>query len=280
MIGMGLSLTIKDFTRIFRQPKAVFIGLFAQMIFLPILSFIIATTLKLSAPFAVGLVILAVCSSGAISNLITHVAKGDTALSITLTAFSSFISAFTIPVVISAALLHFTANSETFSLPFIDTIGKIVAITIFPISIGMLIKNYFPDFAAHTQKIVRKLSVILYVFIIILIISQNYDIILPGLKQVGLAVCLLNISALLIGFFLGKLFQLSTNQSITIAVETGIQNCALAVVIASTILQQSEMALVPAIYSLPMFASGAWLMLHFGKRDININFNNYTTIKE
>lgn len=280
MIGMGLSLTIKDFARILHYPQAVAIGLFAQMVILPTLGLVIVTVLKLPAPFAVGLILLSVCPGGALSNLITHVAKGDAALSVTLTAFSSFISVLTIPIIISAALFHFMDTTDDFQLPFLATVGKIFAITILPISIGMIIKIYADSFAIRTEKTIRKLSVYFYILIIALIVYENYEIILPGLRKVGSAVCLLNISALLIGFGIARSLRFSLKQSIAISVETGIQNCALAVVIASTILQQADIALVPAIYSLPMFASGGWLMYHFGNREINIHFNNYTTINE
>lgn len=264
MVGMGLSLTVKDFTRILHHPTPVALGLSNQLIGLPILGFIIATILQLPPVFAVGLMILAACPGGALSNLITHVANGDTALSITLTAFSSFISVLTIPLIVSVMLFYFMGTTEQINLPILPTISKIIAITVFPISIGMLLRHYQTSFAQRTEPFIRQLSVVLYVVIVSLIIFNDYEIILPGLRQIGLAVISFNFIALLLGYYSARLFNFNNQQAIAISVETGIQNCALAVVIASTILQRPDIALVPAIYSLPMFFTGGCTMFWFG----------------
>lgn len=265
MIGMGLSLATKDFARILHHPTPVALGLSNQLIGLPILGFFIATVLQLPPVLAVGLMILAACPGGALSNLITHVANGDTALSITLTAFSSFISVLTIPLITSAMLLYFMGTTEQIHLPILPTIGKIIAITIFPISIGMILRHYQAAFAQRTEPFIRRLSIVLYVIIVSLIIVNDYEIILPGLRQIGLAVILFNIAALSLGYYTARLLHFDSRQTIAISVETGIQNCALAVVIASTILQRPDIALVPAIYSLPMFITGGCTMFWFGR---------------
>lgn len=264
MVGMGLSLATQDFTRILHHPTPIALGLTNQLVVLPILAFIIATVLQLTPIFAVGLMILAVCPGGALSNLITHVAKGDTALSVTLTAFSSFISVLTIPLIVSAVLLYFMDTSERIHLPILPTIGKILLITVLPISLGMFLRAYQPQFAQRSQPFIRRLSVMLYVLVVTLIVVNDYEIILPGLRQIGLAVIVFNCTALLVGYYSARWLNFSDQQAVAISVETGIQNCALAVVIASVILQRSDIALVPAIYSLPMFATGAWVMYRFG----------------
>jgi len=177
MLGMGLSLVIADFKRIALYPKATLIGLTNQLILLPIIAFGIVTLLSLPPMVAIGFMLLAACPGGVTSNLITHVSRGDTALSITLTAISSFASVVTIPFIMSSSLLHFLGDAQPIALPVVKTVMQILVITIVPVSIGMTIRHFFPEFAKRMDKPTRIFSSIIFLIILISIIVTNTEII-------------------------------------------------------------------------------------------------------
>ncbi len=268
MLGMGLSLTINDFKNVVNYPKAAMLGLFNQLIILPIMGFLIAIIFKLSPEMAVGLVLVAACPGGATSNLITHVSKGDSALSITLTAISSVITVFSIPLVISFALLYFLNNSDIeVQLPILKTIFQIMGITVIPVGIGMVVKHFNERFAIKMERPVRIASVVILIIVVIGVVAANKANILPYFKTAGLVTILLNISTMLIGFLSAKMFRLNLKQTITITIESGVQSAVLAMVIATTILKQPNMAIPAAVYSLVMLFSGGFMMWYFGKRE-------------
>jgi len=268
MFGMGLTLVIDDFKRVVQYPKAALVGLTNQLILLPIIGFGLAVAFQLSTAMAVGLMIIAACPGGVTSNLITHVSKGDIALSITLTAISSLITVFTIPLIISLALIHFANDVETkIELPILQTILQIMVITIVPVSIGMLIRRYRTTFANRMEKPMRIASTVIFILVMVGIILANKEMILPALKSVGLVTILLNVITMAVGYLAARLFQLNIKQSISIIIESGIQNGTLAIVIATTILKQNDMSVPPALYSLLMFFTGGFLMWWFGRRE-------------
>jgi len=271
MLGMGLSLVIDDFKRIALYPKATFIGLTNQLILLPIIAFGMVSILDLAPMIAIGFMLLAACPGGVTSNLITHVSRGDTALSITLTAISSFISVFTIPLIVSYALVYFMGDAQTIVLPVGKTIAQILAITILPVSIGMLVRHFAPDFAKRMDKPTRIFSTIVFLLIMISIIATNIPELRLHLFDLGGVGLLLNIIMMSLGFFSAKFFKLNLAQNISIAIESGIQNGTLAIVIATTILQQNEMSLPAAIYSLVMFIPGGLMMWYFGRRKTEVS---------
>jgi len=267
MLGMGLSLTINDFRNVVKFPKAAVLGLGNQMLILPIVGFILATLFKLSPEMAVGLMIVAACPGGATSNLITHVAKGDTALSITLTAISSSITVLTIPFIISFALVNFASDSDLeVQLPIIKTIIQIMAITVFPVSIGMAVKHFKQGFAVKMERPVRIASIVIFILVAIGIVAVNKDNIIPYFKASGLVVILLNVITMIIGYTSARLLKLSLKQTITITIESGVQSSVLAMVIAMSILKQPNMAIPAAVYSLVMLFTGGFLMWYYGRR--------------
>jgi bile acid:Na+ symporter, BASS family len=255
MLGMGLSLTLKDFQRVTFYPKAVIIGLVNQLLVLPLIAFSTLLFLPVSPELAVGVMILAACPGGATSNLLTHMAKGDTALSISLTAISSFITVFSIPILVNFSLIHFMGEGEIIQLPVLKTMAQIVVITIIPVSIGMILKNKFPELAKKSEKPVKISSAIFITIIIIGAILNDKDVIIPSFIAVGPVTLLLNVVMLAIAYFSAKLFNASKPQSISISIESGIQNGTLAIAIASSplLLNNPDMAISPAIYSLIMF---------------------------
>ncbi|MEM1122717.1 MAG: bile acid:sodium symporter family protein, partial [Bacteroidota bacterium] len=218
----------------------------------------------------VGFMLLAACPGGTTSNLITHVSRGDTALSITLTAFSSLISVITIPLIVSYSLLHFVGEGQEITLPVLSTITQILAITVFPVSIGMGIRHFFPNFAERMDQPVRTFSSIIFLLILISIVLTNLDILEEYLFAFGGVSLLLNVVTMGLGFATAKYFRLNLPQSISIAIESGIQNSTLAIVIATNILAQNDMSLPAAIYGLMMFLPGGFMMWYFGRRPVDV----------
>jgi len=267
MLGMGMTLITADFTRILKYPKAILLGLTNQLIFLPLIGFMLAIVFDLNPVMAVGLMILATCPGGPTSNLITLICKGNIALSVTLTAFSSMISILTIPFILYFAIDYFgTDTTVLIKLPLGDTIVQIMGITVIPISIGMLVRKYKPNFAKQMEKPMRMASALLFIAVFIAVIAANFTIIGRGMKEVGFVTLLLNLLTMSVGFLTAKLFKLKLKNAISITVESGIQNGTLAFVIATSILNNVEMGIPIGAYAIWMFITGGILMWFWGKR--------------
>ena len=264
MLGMGLGLTVKDFTRILVKPKAVIIGLIAQLIIVPVVGFLLAIFFPVSPELAVGVVILAACPGGPTSNLVTYLVKGDVALSITLTAISSLVTVFTIPPVVNLAMQQFMAESISLQLPFLKTVIQIAVITLIPVSLGMLIHHYAPTLAATIEKKVKWLSLFFLGLIIVGLLLKERANVSSFFLQVGGVTLALNVLTMVLGYSLSVLTGLNGESAKAITVEVGIQNGTLAIVIASTptFLNNPNMAIPAAIYSLLMFVtSGIFAVL-------------------
>lgn len=257
MLGMGLSLVVEDFKRIFFQPKAILIGLCNQIFILPLIAFGLSILFSVKPEIAIGLMILAACPGGPTSNLISHLAKADTALSVTLTAFSSFITILTIPLIINFSLEYFLEQSTLIKLNKIETFLQILFIVIIPISIGMLIRNYKEKFALKMAKPVRIASAILLVVVILGILIKEKDTIFPSFKETGGVVLVLNLVVMVFAYFSAKTFKIANRRALSIAIESGIQNGTLGITVAIVLLKNSAFAIVPAVYGLIMFFTGA-----------------------
>jgi len=266
MLGMGLSLVLGDFKRVFQHPKAAAIGLTNQLIILPLIGYFFATYAGLPPELAVGLMILAACPGGVTSNLISHISKGDTALSISLTAISSIASIVTIPLIINFAIAHFMTDNQIVKPPTKEIVLSIVAITLLPVSIGMFIRKRKEAFALGMDKPVKIFSAVFLFLIIVAAVIKDKQVLIDNFGTVWMAALGLNVTTMLIGFLSAKLLRLSLPQSITISIESGIQNGTLALVIVMTLLENSQMSITPAIYSLLMFGTGGFMMYYFGKR--------------
>lgn len=262
MLGMGLSLVAEDFKRITRDPKAVAVGTICQLLLLPLIGVLITLVVPMQPEIAVGLIVLAVCPGGPSSNLITYLAKGDVALSVTLTALSSIATVFTIPIFTNLALQYFLGQSAAIALPIGQTMLQIFLITLLPTAIGMAIRHQFPDTARRLEKQMSRLAIGLLALIIVLLLVREGSK-LPGfLVQVGIGVVLLNLLATLAGFLVGKLFRLPLAQQICIAIEVGIQNGTLAIAITAGLLNNPDMAVPAAVYSLLMYITGFGSILY------------------
>lgn len=271
MLGMGMTLIPADFTRVVKYPKAVLVGLTNQLVLLPIIAFILAIVFKLEPIMAIGLMALAVAPGGATTNLVTQICRGNIALSVTLTAVCSFVSIITIPFILSFALEYFTDQSGVpIKLPIVQTILQIMVITLIPISIGMWIKKYKPEFSQRMEKPMRMASTIIFAFVFIAVLTANFDLLKTGLRTVGIVTLVLNILTMAIGFITAKAFKLDFKNAITITIESGIQNGTLSFVIVTTILNNLQMGIPIAVYSIWMFITAGILMWKLGGNKIVI----------
>jgi len=266
MLGMGLSLQTTDFKRIFLYPKAIFVGLTNQLIILPLVGLGIALVFPMQPEIAIGIMILAACPGGPTSNLISHLAKADLALSVTLTALSSLITILTIPFIVNFAMEKFLGAGEFIELNVLSTIAQIFIIVVIPIVIGMLVRKFRPLFADKMGKPVRIASgVVLGLIIIGLVVKERANFVVY-FEQAGIATLLLNVITMGVGYFSAKLFGLKSKASRSIAIESGIQNGTLAITIAVVLLENTTFAIAPAVYSLLMFVTGGVLIYWFNKQ--------------
>ena len=256
MIGLGLELTPKDFTRVTKQPKAVLIALFCQLVILVSIAFIICKVLALPPFLAVGLMLLAASPGGSTANLFSYLFKGDIALNITLTAINSVIAAFTLPLIVNFAIQHFMNDGQEISLQF-SKILQVFAIIIIPVGIGMLIRHYAPHFTEKLNKPLRIFAVSFLILIIIGAITKERHQILEYLAQVGLATILFCLCSLLIGYFVPRLLGINSAQARACAFEIGIHNTTLAMTIALTVMASSTVAMPAAVYSIFMYVFAA-----------------------
>ena len=263
MFGMGLSLVKNDFIRLLQHPKAIIVGLVNQIILLPVIAYVLISIFDVGTDIAIGVMILAACPGGPTSNLITYLAKGDTGLSISLTTVNSLITIFTIPFVVDFALTQFLDADEMVRINKLQMVIQIFAIVIIPVSLGMALKRAKPIFADKMNNPVKIASAaVLFLVIIGLVLKKKEDLI-PYLQQAGLTTLALNITTMLIGLATAKIAKLNLAQSITISIESGIQNGTMAIAIASGILMNDNYAIAPAIYSLIMFFTGG-VIIAFG----------------
>jgi BASS family bile acid:Na+ symporter len=265
MFGMGMSLTPADFKRVVLSPRATILGLICQLVALPLLAFALIWLFRLPGDLAVGLMILAACPGGPTSNIITHLSRGDTALSVTLTAVSSVITVFTIPLLVGFAIRHFLDADEAIVLPFLKTVGQLIVVTLIPIALGMWVNRARPVFARRMASTVNVISLIFLALVILAAVLREKDLGQQFLLA-GPAALALNLASMALGLGAAALFRLTRPQGISISIESGIQNGTLALSIALGLLDSSRIAMPAVVYSLLMFASGAIMIFWFGRR--------------
>ena len=266
MMGMGLTLVTNDFKRVLKYPKAVGIGLTNQLILLPIIGFALANIMPLRPEYAVGVMLLVLCPGGTTSNLFTYLAKGDVALSVTMTAIASVITVFTIPIVLSFSLIYFMGSGSTFELPVLKTVLTLVLLTIVPISIGMLIKRYAPNVADRSQVYVSRFGVLFLTFLVLFLGYVQRDILIDAFIATGPVSIILNLSTMALGYYSSKWFGLNLAQRTSITLEVGLQNSTLSIFMALTLLSNYDMSMMPAIYTLVMFLTAGILVRIFSAR--------------
>lgn len=264
MFSMGITLVVDDFKRVAKFPKAFLVGSFLQMVTLPLLAFGLATVWMkyngLEAAYAVGLLIIAACPGGVTSNLMAHMCKGDTALSISLTAIISLVTVITIPVIVNLGLGHFMGAEDSTQLPVAKTVAGIFAITTVPVLIGMLVKNKAPDWSLRNEALIGKLAAIFFVIILVAAIAKDWKLLVSSFSSVGPLTLALNVATLVFGYGVSRLLSLDRKQAVTITFECGLQNGTLAIFIALTLLHNEQMMIPCGVYSILMFITGGALM--------------------
>ncbi len=258
MLGLGLSLTIADFRRVILYPKAVFVGLLCQTLLLPAACYGIAKGFGLPPALAVGLMLLAASPGGPTANLFSHLAKGDVALNITLTATNSILSLFTLPFIVNYSLEAFYGTGKSLPLQF-DKILQVFAIVLIPVSIGMLIQAKKPIASKRLEKPVKIASSIFLALIIVAAILKERAVLADSFREVGLAALAFNLTSLGLGYLVPILVRLPKRQATAIGLEIGIHNGTLAITIASSplLLNNTAMSIPAAIYSLIMYFTAA-----------------------
>lgn len=261
MVTMGMTLSVADFKRLLTDPRAVGLGLVNQLILLPLAGFIVASILPLEAVFAISLMMIAACPGGPMSNLIVHVAEADRALSVTLTAISNSVAFISVPLIVNFAIRYFSDGSDTIALPVLQTMLQIAFLTVVPVIIGMFIRSRNPDFAERTKPLFKRLASGVIFIVVLALVIQNLEMIISNGPVFGPALIVLNALTMGIGYGTARLLKLNVPQSNAIMVETGVQNATLAIVIALTLLNNTEMSIIPALYGLWMLITGfavAW----------------------
>lgn len=258
MLGLGLGLTIADFKRVVEFPRAVVVALVAQMLVLPVVCFAIAKVFGLAPALAVGLMLLAASPGGATANLFSHLAHGDVALNVTLTAVNSVLSLLTLPLIVNFSLNAFMGEGQSIPLQF-SKIAEVFAIVLVPVGIGMIVRSKKPGFADRLDKPVRILSVVFLILIVIGAVMKERANLGGYFREVGIAALVFNLASLSVGYFVPLLARIPHRQATAIGMEIGIHNATLAIAIASSprLLNNSTMAIPPAIYSLIMFVTAA-----------------------
>jgi BASS family bile acid:Na+ symporter len=254
MMGMGLSLTKADFRRVLQYPKAVLLGFLNQIVLLPLIAFGLIQLFEVSNEIAIGVMILSACPGGPTSNLVTHLAKGDTALSVTLTAVNSIVTILTIPVIVNFALGEFSSGEEVAS-PVGAIIGSLIVIIAIPLIIGMAIKNKKPQVAKKMDKPVRIASTVIIVLVIVGIVIKERAQLVERISESFAIVITLNILTMMVGFLTAKMVKLKFKEALTICLESGNQNGTLAIQISSLI--NITLGFPAAVYSLFMYFTAA-----------------------
>lgn len=252
MLGIGLSLSATDFLALKTRPRAVVAGSVMQLVGLPVLGYGVVSLMDLPAVYAVGVMILTFAPGGATSNIISYLCKADTALSVSLTVIASIVTPFTLPLLSYLALTYWLSMETSIEFPVIQTMLKLLIIGLVPVLLGIWIHKKAPAFAFKLQPYIKWSSLLFMLAVVVGIVASNKDTLFGMLAQVGPAVLLLSIVAMIAGGRVGMWCRLSPEQSLTLSIETGIQNAGLALVITGTVLHNSEMSGVVLLYGVLM----------------------------
>tara|TARA_Y100001970_G_scaffold233310_1_gene290787 strand:+ start:4403 stop:5239 length:837 start_codon:yes stop_codon:yes gene_type:complete len=262
MFSLGLGLSISDFTRIFTKPKEFLIGFASQIIILPIVALILVLIWPLTPEIAIGVMILAAAPGGATSNILTSFAKGDVALSISLTAVISILSVITIPLILGISLSLLGTNLANEGISLMDIALKMFLIVTIPVLIGMLLKNILSSF----ESLSKKISTVLFFIVLLGAVLAERENVITYFTQAGLITLILNIVMMLIAFYLSKSLISNVSQQRAITLECGLQNGTLAIVVANVFFDGGAYLIPAATYSLIMYAT-ALPYIYYLRRD-------------
>jgi BASS family bile acid:Na+ symporter len=262
MLGLGMSLTIQDFLRVIKVPKDFLVGFICQLILLPIVAFVLIKLLNTPAELAIGVMLIAAAPGGVTSNILTKFAKGDVALSISLTAIISLISIISVPFIVFNSIDLFEINDVTKDISMLGIALKMFFVVTVPVIIGMMIKHFATDFINNKALIIQRISVFLFVLVFIAIYIEEWENIVSFIARAGLIALILNITMMIIGFYAAKFFASGVAQQRCISLECGLQNGTLAAFVGTQIFDASSMVfIVPAAaYALIMMATSIFFI--------------------
>lgn len=252
MFGLGLTLTVEDFARVLKYPKAALVALVCQIVVLPAICLGLVLAFGLTGALAVGMLLLVASPGGTSANLFSHIAGGDVALNITLTAINSVLAVFTMPVVVTLAIARFMDDDSSIGLQPAKFI-QVIAIVLIPVAIGMWVRRKYSGWAERMRKPVKTGSIVVLVLVILAAVVSGFSSVKDDLAKIGTIALLLSVCSLLVGYFVPRLFGIGRAQSIASAMEIGIHNATLAIAVAVTALDNETMAIPGATYGIVMF---------------------------
>lgn len=256
MLGLGMGLSLDDFRRVARYPRAVLTGLILQVLILPAVAFALALAFGLPPELAVGLMLLAASPGGATANIYSHLARGDVALNITLTAINSLLCLLTLPLILNLSLEYFLGAGQ-YVPPPVRKVIEVAMIIVLPVVIGMAVRARAPGFATRVEKPLRLLSVLVLALLVAVAVAQERDTLVEFFAVVGLACLSFNLISMGVGYAAPIALKLPRRQAIAIAMEIGIHNGTLAIFIALNVLGNARISVPAAVYSLLMFVTAA-----------------------
>ena len=260
MFGLGLGLTISDFTRVVKNPRDFFVGFICQVILLPIIAFLLIQIISLPIEIAMGVMIIAAAPGGVTSNILTKFAEGDVALSVSLTAIVSLLSVLIVPLIVFNSA-NFLGVEITKEISMLNIAMKMFFVVTVPVIFGMIVRSLMTDFIVSKTLIIQRLSVILFLVVFISIYIEEWDRIVSFIARAGLIAFILNMTMIFVGYYVAKFFTSGVAQRKCISLECGLQNGTLAVVVATQLFNDIVYMVPTAAYALVMFTTSIFFVL-------------------
>ena len=267
MLGLGASLTVKDFTRVAQNPKEFFVGLICQLVLLPIIAYLLIIILKTPIELALGVMLIAAAPGGVTSNVLTKFANGDVALSISLTAITSLISIVSVPYIVFLSIEIFNINYVSGDVSMLGISLKMFFVVTVPVITGMILRKLANNFIENNMRIIEKISIGLFIIVFVAIYIEEWDSIIMFLTTAGTIALILNITMMIVGYFVAKFFASGIAQRRCISLECGLQNGTLAVFVGTQLFGTNMTYMVPtAAYALIMMATSVIFVLIIRKQ--------------
>ena len=261
MLGLGASLTVDDFLRVVQNPKDFFIGFICQLIVLPIVAYLLIITLGVPIEMALGVMLIAAAPGGVTSNVLTKFAEGDVALSISLTAVMSLLSIITVPFIVINSINLFDITYVEREITMVSISLKMFFVVTVPVIIGMIIRHFTGDLVIRNLKFIQRFSIALFLLVFAAIYIEEWDKIVSFLTRAGLIALILNVTMMVIGFYVAKFFASGTPQQRAISLECGLQNGTLAVFVATQLFDNIIYMVPTAAYALVMMVTSVIFVL-------------------
>jgi BASS family bile acid:Na+ symporter len=266
MFSLGLSLRPRDFAALWPERRLVLVGLFGQLALMPLLALGAGIAFMLPAQLALALFILGICPAGTTSNALTYVGGGNVALAVVLTALSSLVTVFSIPLLLQWALPHFLPSGRVPQLPVGRTILQLARLTLLPIAVGMALRGVRPDWAERLGRRLKPTSLVVLIGVIAVSLWLSFDLVMRNLVRVAPAAWLLNIAAMAVGLALARLIGAGRRDAMTLAIEVGVHNATMAIFITQQVLGDLAVAVTQNIYGVLMVVNAGLLIRWFRRR--------------